>query len=279
MLAVEDSTCIAFLQWCLPRLNYRWRGFRKVRRQVCRRIQRRLQALELADIAAYQGYLQAHPEEWRYLDSCCDISVTHFYRDRQIFDSIARVLLPALVSEAGRAGRHRLRGWSLGCCSGEEPYTLSLIWRLGIGPRLAHPCAFQVVATDRNPGYLQRARVGLYAGSSLKDLPPDYISRGFAAEEAGFRLRDRYRAGVEFLQQDIRTDCPHGLFDLICCRNLVFTYFQPELQQRVLRRICRHLRQGGFLVLGAHEALPPGEWPLRRYRGLSAVYQKVSRPR
>ena len=79
---MKNSKCVHFLQWSLPQLHLRWSGFRKVRRQVCKRIQRRLQELELCDISAYQSYLETYPAEWLVLDAYCRITISRFYRDQ-----------------------------------------------------------------------------------------------------------------------------------------------------------------------------------------------------
>jgi chemotaxis protein methyltransferase CheR len=79
---MSDSQCVVFLQWALPRLRVRWAGFRKVRRQVCRRVWRRARELGLADLVAYRAYLEEHPEEWALLDSMARITISRFYRDR-----------------------------------------------------------------------------------------------------------------------------------------------------------------------------------------------------
>jgi len=271
---MHDQACIDFLQWCLPRLGYRWRGFRKVRRQVCRRVQKRMQALELCNIEAYKHRLETYPEEWHFLDGCCDISVTHFYRDKQIFERIGQQLFPCLIEQAFMTGTNHLRCWSLGCCSGEEPYSLRLIWNIGVEPTLSFPCSLEIIATDRNPDFLQRACNARYGASSIKDLPPNYIAQGFSREGNQYRLKPAVVSDVVFSRQDIRHTQPEGPFDLICCRNLVFTYFSSELQQRVLKKIYGELRHGGFLIIGAHESLPNHNMPLRPYSDCQAIYKK-----
>jgi hypothetical protein len=95
---MKDIKCIQFLQWALPRLRMRWPGFRKVRRQVCKRINRRIMELRLNDVESYRGYLQIHPDEWIYLDSLCRISISRFYRDKSVFDCIGDKVFPALAS-------------------------------------------------------------------------------------------------------------------------------------------------------------------------------------
>lgn len=123
---MRDLDCVAFLQWALPQLRLRWVGFRKVRAQVCKRIDRRCRELGLPDGVAYRDYLVTHPTEWPIMASLCRISISRFYRDRAVFDQLAQVVLPVLAS-----GETELRCWSLGYASGEEAYTLNLIWRSG----------------------------------------------------------------------------------------------------------------------------------------------------
>jgi len=104
---MKDAQCVAFLQQTLPRLGMRWAGYRKVRRQVCKRIDRRLHALGLADIESYAGYLETHPEEWESLDAFCRISISRFCRDRGSFDRLAQEVLPRLAQGvSGALGRN-----------------------------------------------------------------------------------------------------------------------------------------------------------------------------
>jgi chemotaxis protein methyltransferase CheR len=115
---MRDADCVQFLQWALPRLDLRWAGFRKVRRQVCRRISRRLAELGLSDGAAYRIYIEGNADEWDRLDRFCRITISRFWRDPAVFESLRDSVLPALGSTVSV--------WSAGCASGEEPYSLVL---------------------------------------------------------------------------------------------------------------------------------------------------------
>jgi chemotaxis protein methyltransferase CheR len=254
---VNDASCVAFLRWALPRLHLRWPGFRKVRRQVCRRIGRRILELELADTTAYRAYLETHPEEWRRLDALCWIPISRFYRDRRVFDHLGRVVLPELAEEAAARGEEELRCWSAGCASGEEPYTMSLIWALQLRDRFPG-VTLRIMATNADSNLLRRARRGSYSASSLKDLPPEWREKAFARVGERFCLAPDFRAGVEFQLQDIRWQLPAERFHLVLCRNLVFTYFDEGQQRRCLQRIDDSVELGGILVIGTHESLPSG---------------------
>jgi len=252
---MKDTDCVRFLQWALPRLWMRWPGFRKVRGGVCKRIERRIRALHLRDIDAYRQFLEANPEEWKTLDALCRVSISRFYRDRSLFDRLKDKILPEIAEKVIAAGESEIRIWCAGCASGEEPYTLAIIWRLALFEKFP-ALQFQIIATDTDLHILARAEAAVYRPSSLKELPEGWLDLAFDSEGKTFRLKDTFREGVIFHLQDIREDAPEGSFHLILCRNLVFTYFDEERQREVLRRIQERLRPGGELLIGVHEELP-----------------------
>ena len=269
---MKDQECTAFLQWALPRLRLRWPGFRKVRGQVRKRLSRRIRELELGGLQGYRVYLEAHPSEWRVLDSLCRITISRFYRDRAVFDALRHRLLPLLAESVRGRGDPAVRSWCAGCASGEEPYSLSLAWTLDAS-RHAPGVELEIVATDVDARLLQRARAACYPLGSLRDLPSEWIAAAFDPGGEELCLRGAFRAPVGFVRQDIRDQMPDGPFDLVLCRNLVFTYFAPSLQLLLTEQILRRLAPGGLLVLGGHETLPEGDWPLDRPLGALPIHR------
>jgi chemotaxis protein methyltransferase CheR len=269
---VGDAACTAFLQWALPHLGRSWRGYRKVRRLVCRRLARRLRELGLADPDAYRSYLADRSGEWANLDALCAIPVSRFYRDRGVFEALERTVLPALAEAA--PPRTALDAWSAGCASGEEPYSLAILWRVRLQPRFPQ-LGLRIVATDLDEQVLARARTGRYAASSLKELPEDLRAAGLEPADGGWRVRDGFRR-VEFLQQDLRKVLPAGPFDLVLCRNAVLTYYAPPTQLAVMRRIADRLRPGGGLVIGIHESLPAGLAGFAPWPGARGVHRRTA---
>jgi chemotaxis protein methyltransferase CheR len=254
-LRVTDRDCSDFLQWALPRLGLGWAGFRKPRRQVCRRIERRRRGLGLSDVEAYRARLEVDPGEWRVLDQLCVVTISRFWRDRAVFDALASTVLPALSHLVRVAGRSRLKAWSAGCASGEEPYSLRLAWDLGGGAR-GSGLALEILATDVCETLLERARRGCWPSSSLKDLPSDFRERAFETPGEDFCLRGEHRHGVDFRRHDLRDGTPDGGYDLVLCRNVAFTYLDAAGQRAAAERLARSLLPGGALVLGTHESLP-----------------------
>jgi len=256
-ILLTDRQCVDFLQWALPQLGLRWTGFRKVRGQVHKRIVRRLRELELTHISEYRRYLAEYPAEWTDLDARLRISISRFYRDREVFDHLRHTVLPELARMASQRGEQRLKVWSAGCASGEEPYSVALIWINQVQADFPDlPC--QVLATDADETMLQRAERASYPASSLKQLPADWRRNAFVCSNGEHELASQFRGLVQFRQADIRVDQPAESFSLILCRNLVFTYFDEPLQRQVLARLSERLVPGGYLVIGKHESLPRG---------------------
>ena len=273
---MKDLECREFLQWCLPQLQLRWAGFRKVRKQVCKRLSRRMMELGLTDLNIYKQHLWQHPEEWRMLDALCRITISRFYRDRSVFDTLRFTLLPELARSLSATGEQEFRCWSIGCCSGEEVYTLQIIWKLSVIPSLYSDVPLRIIATDTNRLLLERAKKGCYPKTSLKDLPEEFVQRAFLPKGEYYMLRRSFKEHIEFIEQDLRDQLPEGHFHLILCRNLVFTYFEETLQKEMMERILEKLVQGGILVIGIHESLPQGRAHIVPYTMISGIYKKTN---
>ncbi|WP_141588889.1 protein-glutamate O-methyltransferase CheR [Myxococcus sp. AB056] len=271
---MTDRECVELLQWAAPRLRLRWEGFRRVRGQVCKRIGRRLKALGLPDAGAYRARLEAVPSEWDALDALCRVTISRFYRDARVFEVLRHDLLPARLESLRSQGEATLRAWSAGCASGEEPYTLSVLFQLGLEPRFPG-ARLALVATDADAGLLARAARGCYPRGALRELPRAWAERAFPGPGDEPCLAPEFRRAVDFLQQDLRSQMPDGPFHLVLCRNVAFTYFAPPLQREVLSRLVARLVPGGLLVIGGHESLPEGDFGLTRAAGPLPVFART----
>jgi chemotaxis protein methyltransferase CheR len=275
---MRAADCAELLQWALPRLGLRWAGFRRVRGQVCKRIARRLAALGLGGLVAYRAYLESHPEEWQVLEALCRVHVSRFYRDRALFDVLRDRALPDLAADAAGRGAPALRAWSAGCAAGEEPYTLGLVWHFAITPRFP-ALRFSILATDVDPGALERARRACYPRSSLKELPAAWQEAAFLADKErddGRRcLRPELRAAVDFRCEDLRAHLPDGRFDLVLCRNIAFTYFEERQHRTIAAALVERVEPGGWLVIGSHERLDAAGLGLAPAGGCPGAFVKA----
>jgi len=268
---MRDEECVAFLQWALPRLAMRWPGFRQPRRQVCRRIQARIDALGLPDPSAYRNYLEDRPGEWEVLDHCCRVTISRFFRDRGVYRALYHVILPRLARQAIATGRHTLRVWSAGCASGEEPYSVALLWHHGLAERFPD-LQLHILATDTDPALLDRAARACYPPGCLRELPRQWQATDFDHRQGQYCLHALIQRTVTFCRHDVRETPPGGPFDLVLWRNLVFTYFAPQLQKQCLGQLGEVLVSNGVLVLGKHEALPEDTRGFSRLRAGWPIY-------
>jgi chemotaxis protein methyltransferase CheR len=246
---MNEPEFVAFLQWALPQRGLRWPGFRNVRGTVRKRLAGRLAELGLKTLSEYREHLQTDPAEWFTFERMCRIPISRFYRDHAVFEVLATVILP----ERAREGR-TVRVWSAGCASGEEPYTIAILWDLEI----AANTPIEIVATDAEEHMIERARRGCYPGGSVRELPERLRGRAFRREEQLFCVRDEHRGAISFRCEDLLRTMPDGPFDIILCRNLAFTYFDEPTQRVIAAGMIARLQPGGALVIGAHETLPPG---------------------
>ena len=193
------------------------------------------------------------------LDALCRVTISRFWRDRGVFEALRDDLLPELATLALDRGDTELRAWSAGCASGEEPWTLALLWQLELAPRFPD-LELRVVATDMDARLLERAREAVYETSSLKELPAELRARAFEPFDGNEQLRADLRSGVELRLEDVRRGAPvdRGPFDLILCRNVAFTYFDEATQCDVAGRFADALVPRGALIVGGHEHLPAG---------------------
>ncbi len=253
---MSSNKDIAFLQWALPKMGYRWEGFRKPRSQVLKRIRERMQHLELSGgYPEYKKYLLAHPDEWKQLDQLCDVTISKFYRDRKVWEYLRDDILADLFSKVAPGS---ISVWSAGCCNGEEAYSISMISEQ-LSVRNSNTNKIEILATDRNPEVLKRARIGRYPAGALKELTKQETETFFHKiddSENDYQIGDRLKLRITFEKGDIRNSLPNQEFDLILCRNLVFTYFTKERQLHFLNRLISILSSDGCLVIGSNEDLP-----------------------
>ena len=234
-------------------MDLRPEGYRKVRGKVCKRIRKRKKELGLESFGDYRAWLEKNPEEWKVLDEMTRITISRFFRDKKAWEELGERLLPETIRES-EDDRPILRCWSAGCASGEEPYSLSILWMEKILPYFPD-APVEIIATDADPNMLERSRNACYNRGSLKEMPEKWRKRAFYRNDHLYCLREPYREPVNFYMQDIRKEMPEGNFDLVFCKNLVAMYFSRELATQIFNRISTRMKKGAYLVLGNHEEI------------------------
>lgn len=220
-----------------------------------RRIERRmtLSGIELDARGGYLDRLRSDPAELELLATDLLINVTSFFRDPKVFDLLSSEVIPALLRD--HPSGEPLRVWVAGCSSGEETYSLAMLFREQItAAKLS--VRLQIFASDADPDAVASARDGLYPESIEAEVSPARLALFFVKEALGYRVSPELRAAVVFTVQDVLTDPPFSQLDFVSCRNLLI-YLQPAAQAKVLGLFHFALREGGILLLGSSET--PGE--------------------
>jgi chemotaxis protein methyltransferase CheR len=258
---MSDQDDIRFLQWALPKMGYRWSGFRKPRNQVIKRIKNRIQELDIhGGYPEYKSYLAKHPEEWKYFEQICFVTISKFFRDRKLWEFLRDEIISDLIKSPKI---NRLDIWSAGCCNGEEPYTIAIILDQ-LSKLTKQVIQFEILATDLDSEVLDRAKKGSYPPGALKEVTESELETYFikcrSNKSSDYLIDKKLANSIEFEIRDIKKSIPGRKFHLIFCRNLVFTYFSANLQQDFLQRLKSHLMPGAYLVTGSNETLPDTPW-------------------
>lgn len=224
---------------------------------LARRIERRIGML-LPGTRSVDDYLELLTNDPVELDLLVDdllIHVTQFFRDPDVFNHLARNVLPALV--AGHAAGQPIRVWVAGCSTGEEAYSLVMLLIEALSS-LDSPARPQVFASDIDPRALAVARNGVYPTDIANTISRARLDRFFTAEDDGYRVTAEVRDTVVFSEHDILRDPPFSHIDLVSCRNLLI-YLRPDAQEKVTAVFRFALRPGGLLLLGNAETIGSGE--------------------
>ena len=243
-----------FLKLACPPLDLQWRKYR--RRAARHRVRARMDELGLEEYGDYLSNLREDSQEASSLADLMRVTVSRFFRERTCWEKLTgSILADCLVP---MTGRDTFRAWSAGCCGGEEPFTLAMLWRDVLAPSFPS-LELAVTATDIDGASIERAAAALYSGSSLREVPAALRERWFHRQDALWRLDETISRAVEFKQSHLVTDPPPEKQDLVLCRYLVFTYYRGRRRFEAARGLFSALRQGGILFTGRKEGLGPAE--------------------
>jgi two-component system CheB/CheR fusion protein len=221
---------------------------------IQRRLRRRMVATETGTIETYLTFANTHPEELDAFAKETLISVTEFFRDEKAFRALEPFSREIL---ARKQPGDELRIWVVGCATGEEAYSLAIMFSELIKEN-ATPVRLQVFATDIDNDGLMAARRGIYSHAAMADMPHAYVARYFQPSSNGFEPVKALRDCVTFARHDIVSDPSFLRLDLVSCRN-VLIYFNAELQGKVLATLRYSLREEGLLFLGRSETVAQQE--------------------
>ena len=234
------------------------------------RLLKRLRHLRLANFERYLKYLE-QDQSGLEVQSMVDVlttNKTHFFRESEHLDFLKHEIVPKL-------DRERIRIWSAGCSSGEEPYSIAITLMEAL-PDI-EKTDVKILATDISERMIAKAREGVYEQETLKTLPPQLYHKYFrilpSSQSRRYQTIERVQARVSFAMLNLMEEWPMaGPFDVIFCRN-VMIYFDKPTQERLVRRFWPLIKEGGYLMVGHSESLTFLSHEYRYVR--PAVYQKL----
>lgn len=213
---------------------------------LLRRLDKRLSKLGLTTLGAYLAHVRKQPEELKTIQHLFLVSVSSFFRDADSFEAL-RVSLVRLV--AGKPPGEPVRVWVPGCASGEEPYTLAILFK-----ELTDKHPIEIVGTDLNPEALELAREGVYRQTAFKEMAPGLRERYTVPRGQHAEVVADIRTCVRFEKRDVLGGAPSRQLDLVSCRNLLI-YMKSNLQDQLIASFHRALQTQGLLFIGQSETL------------------------
>jgi len=252
-----------------------WKGYCRVRKGVKKRLARYMQDQGLREIKPFLATIEKDRGQRAEVEKLLTVSISRFFRDREVWRVIEKFVLPFLI--AGET--QKIKAWSSGCARGEEAYTFRILWertreRVGQMPNL------ELWATDLNPEYLARAQEGIYSAGSLKEFSDEIrLKYLHPLPHQRFSVTDAVKEGIRWKEHHLCHDAPPARdFSLIFLRNNLLTYYQDGIRNLPLSRVIDALIPAGFLIIGAHEKLPPGFTTLLPFSPHPSIYQKIPAP-
>jgi len=214
-----------------------------------------MREMNLTDTEDYLHELERNREKRNECEMLMTVPISRFFRDKKLWEFLERQILPDLIKD----DKDRIPVLCAGCASGEEVYSLKILWDFLFPYSNEQSTELIVTAIDMNPIHIKRARAGIYPASSLKEIPEQFRSIYFQSQAVGrnrYMIKDSLKKGVSWQEHNLLLDLPPYQFQIIFLRNSILTYYKTDIQKFVLKNIIKRLCPKGFLIIGAHEKLP-----------------------
>ena len=234
------------------------------------RLQKRLRKLGINEFTEYIDYIfspQGQNNELIYMVDAVTTNKTDFFREPAHFDYLFNIAVPELIALYQAGIRELFKVWSAGCSTGEEPYTLTMVLSEFCE---VQPCfRFSILATDLSSDVLEKGELGIYEEEKVAPIPlklrKKYLLRGIDRNKHLVRIVPALRRQVEFMRLNLMEEhyTNNDQMDIIFFRNVII-YFSREIQERIINKICRHLRPGGYIFVGHSETLFSMNVPLKQ---------------
>ncbi len=237
-----------------------------------RRLQHRFHSAGCNNYWDYISLLNKDPQEYDRLIEALTIKESYFFRDTEVFKLLENGIIHEIVSQKQAEGAKKIRAWSCGTASGQEAYSIAMLFREALGNR-TKDFDIKILGTDIDKDALEKAPWCSYDKRALRKMAPHLLFKYFTRFQDRYVVSDRVRILVSFERHDIVSGIQKRGMDLVLCRNLLI-YFQKELQEQVLHNLHNALNPGGFLILGKTETIPE---QMRDYFNIVDLKERIYR--
>jgi len=242
-----------------------------------RRIERRMGIHKIDKIASYVHFLMVNPKEVDILFKELLIGVTNFFRDSGVWEKMKESVFPDIF--ANQKTGTTLRAWIPGCSTGEEAYSLAIVFKEALEKFSPHGgFSLQIFATDLDNEAIETARKGLFSKNIAENVSSNQLNRFFVLTDEGYRVNAEIREMVIFAQQNIVMHPPFTKIDILTCRNLLI-YMESELQKKLITLFNYSLNPGGIMVLGTAETHSNQSEGFKEIDSKLKIYSRTSSPR
>ena len=214
------------------------------------RIKEQLREKHLEDVSQYYKIITSDKEEFKIFLDSITTNLTRFFRNLPHFDALVNYVLPHLIELKKKTGDHKIRIWSAGCSTGEEPYTIAMLLK----EKLPAPFSFEIMASDISLKSLMVGKQGFYPETRISGVPENYLNKYFTKVEKGFQIKKEVMDTIRFDYHNLKNDSGLRNLDIIFCRN-VLIYFDEKAQKNVIDLFYKSMSPMSYLFIGHSESL------------------------
>ena len=214
------------------------------------RLKERLREKKLASVDDYYKLIISNREEMKIMLDAVTTNLTRFFRNQPHFDALINYVIPQIIEIKKQTGDRKIRIWSAGCSTGEEPYTIAMLLK----DKLPAPYTFEITASDISLKSLMVGQQGFYPDSRITGIPQNYLATYFTKGDGGYQAKPDLMKCIRFDYHNLSHDSGARNLDIVFCRN-VLIYFDEAAQKRTIDRFWTAMAKQSFLFIGHSESL------------------------
>jgi chemotaxis protein methyltransferase CheR len=214
------------------------------------RLKERLREKKLESLREYHSLILKDRDELKTLLDSVTTNLTRFFRNQAHFDALEKYVVLELIKSRASSGDRKLRFWSAGCSTGEEPYTIAMLLKEILPPGWS----FEVISSDISLKCLMVGKEGFYADARIQGIPGSFLVKYLDRKPGGYQIKDEIKKLVRFDYHNLKNDSGARGLDVVFCRN-VLIYFDEAAQKATVERFWEAMAPKSFLFIGHSESL------------------------